>query len=85
MPQPSTPSAAPSSQILRSLEKAELLEEGREGIDWFMDLDHGLEYCENELLASMPIRCLKSTSGPIPFLKPSRLRNKPQENGFSST
>lgn len=51
MPQPSTPSAAPSSQILRSLEKAELLEEGREGIDWFRDLDHGLEYYENESLA----------------------------------
>lgn len=42
---------APSPQILRSLEKAEVLEEGREGLDWFKDLDHGLEYCENELLA----------------------------------
>jgi SulP family sulfate permease len=42
---------APSQQILHSLKKAKVLEGVMEGIDWFQDLDHGLEYCENELLA----------------------------------
>ncbi len=42
---------APSRQILHALKKANVLEGVREGIDWFRDLDHGLEYCENELLA----------------------------------
>ncbi len=42
---------APSQQILHSLKKAKVLAAGIEGIDWFQDLDHGLEYCENELLA----------------------------------
>jgi SulP family sulfate permease len=41
---------APSQQILHSLKKAKVIEGGIEGIDWFQDLDHGLEYCENELL-----------------------------------
>lgn len=42
---------APSQQILHALRKANVLGGIHEGIDWFEDLDHGLEYCENELLA----------------------------------
>ncbi|MFN9871120.1 MAG: SulP family inorganic anion transporter [Cyanobacteriota bacterium] len=42
---------APSQQILHALRKANVLGGIQEGIDWFQDLDHGLEYCENELLA----------------------------------
>jgi SulP family sulfate permease len=42
---------APSQQILHALKKANVLAGVREGIDWFEDLDHGLEYCENKLLA----------------------------------
>lgn len=42
---------APSQQILHALKKANVLNDVRKGIDWFPDLDHGLEYCENELLA----------------------------------
>jgi len=42
---------APSQQILHALKKANVLGGIQEGIDWFQDLDHGLEYCENELLA----------------------------------
>jgi SulP family sulfate permease len=42
---------APNRQILEALQKARILEVAREGQEWFSDLDHGLEFCENELLA----------------------------------
>ncbi|KEF41135.1 MAG: hypothetical protein ER33_12930 [Cyanobium sp. CACIAM 14] len=42
---------APGSQIIHSLRKAKILKQDGEGAEWFADLDHGLEHCENELLA----------------------------------
>lgn len=42
---------APSPQIIHSLKKARILSEAGEGVEWFADLDHGLENCENDLLA----------------------------------
>jgi SulP family sulfate permease len=40
-----------SAETRRLLLRSGILEGDREGRDWFSDLDHGLEYCENELLS----------------------------------
>lgn len=50
------------------LRRAHILRQEQPGSEWFLDLDHGLEYCENELLSLHEVgQPLAAAALPIPF------------------
>jgi SulP family sulfate permease len=46
---------SPSNQVKQQLEKGNFISQGNEGARLFMDLDHGLEWCEDQTLISAGI------------------------------
>ncbi|MCP9888537.1 SLC26A/SulP transporter family protein [Cyanobium sp. ATX 6A2] len=68
-----------SCDTLRLLLRSGILQGGREGQHWFADLDHGLEFCENELLS---LHTVQESKEPLALMEAGELRGQGDQQAF---
>ncbi|MGB5136026.1 MAG: SulP family inorganic anion transporter [Prochlorococcaceae cyanobacterium] len=69
-----------SSETRRLLQRSGILQGDREGHDWFSDLDHGLEFCENELLS---LHAPEVSPEPAALVEPDELSGEAERRALT--